>query len=372
MKLDEKIKIEFSEKMLAWYQYKKRNLPWRRTSNPYKIWISEVMLQQTQVDTVVPYFERFVEAFPNMKALSQVAVTDVLKVWQGLGYYARARNLHAAAQMLVTENRAELPGTYSGLLKIPGIGAYTAAAIASIAFNLNYPVVDGNVTRVLSRIFTIAEPPGKRTTRLKLDAIAGQLLPAGRAGDFNQAMMELGALVCTPVQPKCSECPVSSLCQALQALDDPAILPVKASKKQKPHYDIAVALIERNGRILIDQRPANGLLGGLWEFPGGKLEKGETLEKCVERQVQQDLKLKICVQAPFITLKHAYTHFRITLHAFFCLHLDGEAQPQKATDCKWVNQEEILSYPFAKSNQHIIDALLSGRKWPGIREMQET
>lgn len=358
MKLEEKFQSAFSEKLIGWYKKNKRDLPWRDTTDPYKIWLSEVMLQQTQVDTVIPYYHRFLAAFPDLRTLAEAPLSKVLKVWEGLGYYARARNFHGAAQNILREKNGAMPSSHDELLKIAGIGPYSAAAIASIAFNENYPVVDGNVLRVLSRVLKITDPPGKKGTKSRFVNSARALLPEGQAGDFNQAIMELGALICTPVKPKCTQCPISFFCKAYQTMEDPSVLPVKTPAKPRPHHDVVVGIIWRDGKILIDQRPKNGLLGGLWEFPGGKQESGETLEECLRREIREELGIQIRIQGHFLTVPHAYTHFKITLHSFHCEWVTGEPKPQKAIDWKWVTPEEIVHYAFPKANKRILECLL--------------
>ena len=356
MRVETKKKSVFSESLINWYERNKRKLPWRNTGDPYRIWISEVMLQQTQVETVLPYYKRFLQTFPNLKSLANAELSQVLKMWEGMGYYARARNLLKAAQVIVKENKGRMPSSCDELVKIPGIGPYTAAAVASIAFNENVPVVDGNVARVLSRVLRMEEPPSKNKS--KLAAAAKMLLPQGQSGDFNQAMMELGALICVPQNPKCAKCPVSVLCKAYQEMADPSVLPVITPKKETPHYDVVVGIIWHKGRIFIDQRPENGLLGGLWEFPGGKQEDGETLEECLAREIREELGIRVKVKKHFLTVRHAYTHFKITLHSFQCKLLKGTPKPQKAIDWKWVRPQEMTSYAFPKANKRILEALL--------------
>ncbi|MFQ5709066.1 MAG: A/G-specific adenine glycosylase [bacterium] len=358
MKLEDKFRSAFARKLIAWYEKNKRDLPWRRISDPYKIWIAEVMLQQTQVEQVKPYYERFVRAFPDLNALASANLSEVLKVWEGLGYYSRARNLLKAAEIVAHDLQGNLPSTHDELLKIPGIGPYTAAAVASIAFNENYPVLDGNVLRVLSRVLKIEEYPRKNGIKAKVVRAAKALLPAGRASDFNQGMMELGALICTPQNPQCPCCPISFFCQAYQTMQDPSRLPVKAPAKEKPHFNVVVGIIWNQGKILIDQRPKEGLLGGLWEFPGGKQEPGETLEACLVREIREEMNIGIRVQGPFLTVKHAYTHFRITLFSFQCQLVRGVPQPRNAIDWSWVSPHDLPNYAFPKANKKILDALL--------------
>lgn len=358
MKLEKKFIAAFNEKLIGWYHKNKRDLPWRKTSDPYKIWVSEIMLQQTQVDKVIPYFNKFIERFPDLKALAQASQSDVLKVWEGLGYYTRARNLKSAAEIILNQRRGLMPDNHDDLIKIAGIGPYTAAAIASIAYNEDFPVVDGNVMRVVARIMKIEDPPGKKGTKSKFVHTVKTLMPPGQASDFNQAMMELGALVCRPHKPKCTACPVNFFCHGYQTMKDPSTLPSKAAPKHRPHYNVAVGIIWKSGKILIDQRPEEGLLGGLWEFPGGKQEPGETLEECLEREVREEMDIQIRVQGPFLTIPHSYSHFKITLHSFQCQHLNGKPSPKKAIDWKWVSPKEINRYAFPQANKKILDALL--------------
>jgi len=356
MKVETKNNSVFTESLIKWYNKNKRELPWRKTRDPYKIWVSEIMLQQTQVETVLPYYKRFLQAFPSLKALANAELSQILKMWEGMGYYARARNLLKAAQIIAKEYKGKMPSSYDELLKIPGIGPYTAAAVASIAFNENVPVVDGNVARVLSRVLRIEEPLIKNKN--KFANAAKKLLPQGQANDFNQAMMELGALICAPQSPKCVKCPVSIFCKGYQEMADPSVLPVKIPKKETPHYDVVVGIIWHKGRIFIDQRPENGLLGGLWEFPGGKQEDGETLEECLEREIREELDIRIKVKKHFLTVRHAYTHFKITLHSFQCKFLQGKPTPKKGIDWKWVYPQEMTEYAFPKANKRILEALL--------------
>ncbi|MFQ5863767.1 MAG: A/G-specific adenine glycosylase [bacterium] len=358
MKLEDKFKSTFSEKLIDWYKKYKRDLPWRRTPDPYKIWVAEVMLQQTQVEQALPYYEKFIEQYPDVTCLANASLSEVLKVWEGMGYYARARNLHCAAEIIVKEFGGRIPDNHDVLIKIPGIGPYTAAALASIAFNEDYPVVDGNVLRVISRVLKIEDYPRKKGIKSKFVQAAKALLPEGQASDFNQAMMELGALVCTPLRPKCQRCPINFFCQSYQTLDDPSLLPLKTPAKRKPHIDVVAGIIWKMGKIFIDRRPEEGLLGGLWEFPGGKQEPGESLEECLVREIREEVEIKIRVQGPFLTVQHAYSHFKITLHSFQCQYLSGQPNPKKAIAWKWVAPKELSKYAFPKANKKILDALL--------------
>jgi A/G-specific adenine glycosylase len=316
------------------------------------------MLQQTQAVTVIPYFQRFTECFPTVQALAATPLGDVLKLWEGLGYYARARNLHRAAQKVVAEFDGQLPDTVEGLRQLPGIGAYTAGAIASSAFGRDAPVVDGNVKRVLCRVYAIRGDPRQPTIQKKLWALAQANLPRGKAGRWNEAMMELGATVCTPKSPRCGECPLAQVCRA-RALGIQEQLPARAAKKQLPHYDVTAAVIrsQRGGRVLIAQRPLGGMLGGLWEFPGGKRERGESLEECLQREIREELGIEVSVGEPVTQVKHTYTHFRITLHAFECRLVRERPRAIQVADWRWVRFDELDDFAFAVTDRKIIQAL---------------
>ncbi len=348
---------DFREQLLAWYRAHKRQMDWRDSSDPYHIWISEIMLQQTRVEQMGEYFTRFIATFPTVEDLAVAGEGEVLKVWEGLGYYARARNMHKAARHIVDECGGRIPDTYETLLVLPGVGPYTAAAVSSIAFDRDHPVLDGNVTRVLCRLLRIEEDP--RRTRVKTELIvAGEkLLARGRAGDFNQAMMELGARICKPQKPHCSTCPVSGHCRALSELDDPAILPFKVPKKKKPHYIVAAGLIWQGGKLLIAQRPSKGMLGGLWEFPGGKQEEGETLSECLAREIREELDVEIEVGQQLCRIEHAYSHFSITLYAFAAQYLSGKPKTLGCADWRWVRPEELDDFAFPRTDRRIIDYL---------------
>ncbi|MCC7264210.1 MAG: A/G-specific adenine glycosylase [Candidatus Latescibacteria bacterium] len=355
--LDEAAAIaDFRRELLAWYRAHRRQLAWRQTRDPYLIWISEIMLQQTRVDQMDAYFARFVQAFPTVHDLAAASEDQVLKAWEGLGYYARARNLHRAAREVAARG-GQLPDTYEGLLALPGVGPYTAAAVSSIAFDRDHPVLDGNVTRVLCRLLRLEADPRQAAVKAALIAAGEQLLEPGQAGDFNQAMMELGARVCTPARPRCGECPVARHCRALAELDDPARLPRKAPRKPRPHYQVAAGLIWKGDLLLIAQRPSEGLLGGLWEFPGGKQEAGETLEQCLAREIREELAIEIAVDECLAQVEHGFTHFSITLHAFRARYLSGEPQTLGCAAWRWVDPSELGQYAFSRADLQVIEEL---------------
>lgn len=343
---------ELAERLLAWYAAHKRDLPWRDHPDPYAIWVSEIMLQQTRVETVRPYFERWIARFPDVTTLAAADEREVLQLWEGLGYYSRARNLHRAAREVVNHYGGELPPDPQALRRLPGIGDYTAGAIASMAFGLDEPAIDGNVLRVLARVFSVETPVDTPAGKREITALARAHLPAGRAGDFNQALMDLGARICLPVGPSCSACPLLGVCRA-QSENRQDELPRKRPKKAVPHVVVTAAIIARAGRVLLAQRPAEGLLGGLWEFPGGKLEPGEDLVTCLQREIREELGVEVAIGGRLGTYRHAYTHFRVTLHAFRACLTQGEPQPHVAQDLRWVTLNELSSYPMGKIDRQI-------------------
>jgi A/G-specific adenine glycosylase len=346
---------ELQQSLLDWYQHQGRNLPWRNTRNPYAIWISEIMLQQTQVKTVIPYFLRWLETFPTIADLAQAEQQAVLIQWQGLGYYARARNLHRAAQVIVTEYSGEFPSHLDAVLKLPGIGRTTAGGILSAAFNQPLAILDGNVKRVLARLIGLPVPPKDALSFLWSGSEL--LLDAKHPRTFNQALMDLGATVCTPKQPDCHNCPWTAACYAHRWNVQPD-LPMTETRAPLPHKMIGVAVIwNHDGQILIDKRPQSGLLGGLWEFPGGKVEPQETVQDCIAREIQEELGITVEVMDHLITVDHAYTHFKVTLTVHHCRYLAGEPQPIECDEVRWTTLAEIDQYPFPTANHKIIAAL---------------
>lgn len=342
--------------LLAWYREEARDLPWRRTTDPYRVWVSEILLQQTRVDQGLPYYERFLVEFPDVAALASADEQRVLKLWEGLGYYTRARNLHKAAQHLMEKHEGKLPEQAELLQMLPGVGRYTAGAIASICFGERVPVLDGNVKRVLARLYKIEESIDDPATEKQLWALATDLVPAKEPGDFNQAMMELGARICTPRKPRCAECPVAAHCSAYQAgvQED---LPVRNQKKAVPHKEIVVAAIAQDGAYLVGRRPAEGLLGGLWEFPGGKVEPGESHQQALARECREELGIEVSVGGMVACVNHAYTHFKVTLNIYRCKVQSGKPKPGIHTELKWLRPEEFPEYAFPKANHKFLGLL---------------
>ncbi len=344
--------------LLRWFDGHRREMPWRQTKDPYRIWLSEVMLQQTRVDQAMPYYQRFVERFPTVSDLAAADQHDVLMLWEGLGYYSRGRNLHKAAQTVAHEFGGRFPDTHEGLLALPGVGAYTAAAVASIAYGQPHAVVDGNVIRVISRLIGLTDDVRKTASLQAIRQAAQDLIDPANPGDFNQALMELGSLVCTPRNPDCRACPWSGPCQAYRTVQTD-VIPYKAKKAPVPHHDIAIGIVEDGqGRLLIARRREDAMLGGLWEFPGGKLEAGETLEQAVVREMEEEMGIHVAVVAPFLQIKHAYSHFKITLHSFRCRWVAGEAKALSGTELRWVHPRELTDFPFPKANRKLTEALM--------------
>jgi A/G-specific adenine glycosylase len=347
-----------AERILDWYQKNARRLPWRDHPDPYAIWVSEIMLQQTRVETVIPYFERWMGRFPTLEALAHASQQDVLSAWEGLGYYSRARNLHRAAQIVLHEHQGQVPAELDALRRLPGIGRYTAGAIASLAFGLDEPALDANIRRVLARVFNVSLPARSPQGERQLWALAREHLPPGRAGDYNQALMDLGSQVCTPRAPRCLICPLAELCQA-RALGLQEQRPVLEARPETPHYMVTAAVIERQGQILIAQRPPDGLLGGLWEFPGGKVEPGEDLPTSLKREIREELDAEIEVGETLGEYRHAYTHFKVTLHAFRCtLSNRREPRPVQVSDLRWAAPAELEDFPMGKIDRQIARRIL--------------
>lgn len=347
----------FRRALLDWYGKNQRDLPWRRTCDPYAVWVSEIMLQQTRVDQVRPYYDRFMGRFPTVMHLGKAPLEDVLKAWEGMGYYARARNLHRAARRVVDEHGGQIPEDPARISDLPGIGPYTAAAISSIAFGRDCPVVDGNVVRVMSRLFHLTDDPASSAAKKRIDGLAGRLLAKGRAGDFNQAMMELGATICAPRQPRCGECPVNPFCKALKTLPDPAVLPRKKPRPQRPHHRVVAGIVRRNDEVLIVRRPTDGLLGGLWEFPGGIVSEGIDRETFLAEEVKNTLGIDIRVDRSVATLRHAFTHFEMTLQGFHCTYLGGETSHRDGNDFHWIRFDEVKQYAFPRAHIRLIESI---------------
>lgn len=373
--------------LLNWFARFQRDLPWRRSRDPYRIWVSEVMLQQTRVETVIPYYERWFAQFPRLQDLAAAPQDQVLKAWEGLGYYSRVRNLQKAAQVVVERFGGEVPDDEEAVRSLPGVGPYTAGAILSIAFNRSVPAVDGNVMRVLSRLCRIGDDIMKPKTRAGMERLIRTLIPEGQASAFNQALMELGAMVCTPTSPKCLACPVAEFCQGFQAAEQTAY-PVKTKAKPPKEIDLVAVVIEQNGRFLVQRRPAEGLLGGLWVFPMVELAKGESHPQVVHRGIQEQYGLPVLIDAHLTDVRHVFSHLVWNLKAYLVTPDTGllggalhETAPQYADgapptgaglaqtagtppdlpnlppDHRWLTLDELAQYAFPVAHQQVITAL---------------
>lgn len=344
-----------SSRLLNWYHKNKRTLPWRvRNPDPYAVWVSEIMLQQTRVETVIPYFEKWMRLFPNVRALAETSEHNVLNAWEGLGYYSRARNLHKAAKIVVEQYNGKVPRDLEALRKLPGIGRYTLGAISSIAFKMDVPALDGNIKRVYSRIFDISEPVDSTVGEKILWDLAETHLPKGQAGDYNQALMDLGATICLPKNPRCLICPLMKICKArINGTQNQR--PVMKPKKDVPHYIHAAAVIvgqtgNVRNRVLMAQRPAQGLLAGMWEFPNGRVTGDPA--KGLAKALKTGYNLKgraVRNKEVLTTVQHAYSHFKVTVYAFQC---ELQSAPQNA-NLRWIPMSDLDGYPMGKIDRQI-------------------
>lgn len=335
-----------AEKLLHWYDQHARDLPWRNHPDPYAVWVSEIMLQQTRVETVIPYFQRWLITFPTLQSLAEADEQQVLSLWEGLGYYSRARNLHKAARIVTGQFGGQLPASAAELQKLPGIGRYTAAAIASMAFGQDIATLDGNLKRVFARLFNVAEPADSPPGEAVLWALSEQHLPPGRAGDYNQSLMDLGATTCLPKNPLCSLCPLGELCQA-RILGVQEQRPVMKPKVAVPHkFKIAAVIVER-GKVLMAKRPETGLLAGLWEFPAGEVDADRP--EAVTPALETGYRLGVRPLDRLAEVKHAYTHFRLTEWVYRCelIHL-----PENDV-LAWVEVSRLEEYPMGKVDRAI-------------------
>ncbi len=346
----------FPDFLLNWYAQNKRILPWRRSGlSPYAVWVSEIMLQQTRVETVIPYYEKWLTLFPTVEALASASEREVLNAWEGLGYYSRARNFHKAAKIVVKQYAGKLPQDLDELQKLPGIGKYTVGALASIVFGMDEPALDGNLKRVYARLFDVEMPVDSTEGEKRLWQLARETLPAGRAAEFNQALMDLGAMICLPKNPRCLLCPVMEVCAARQN-GTQALRPVKKAKKAVPHHIHAAAVIVERGRVLLAQRPAEGLLAGMWEFPNGRVTDRQEPVSGLARVIRSEYNLRVRRRrsVPLIgVFEHAYTHFRVTVHAVAC-ELMSEVTGRRL---KWVRLAELDAYPMGKIDRSIANSI---------------
>lgn len=348
---------QFRQALISWFENNQRALPWRQTNDPYHIWVSEVMLQQTQVGKVVGYYQRFLTKFPALGDLANANLQELLKAWEGLGYYARARNLRKAAKIVVSDMGGKVPTDYDTFRKLPGVGDYTAAAVQSIAFGHSYAAVDGNVKRVIARMFMLDSPVNDAKFHKVFREKASFLLDRDKPSTFNQAMMELGAMICRPKSPLCTVCPVHLFCAAFQvACQDQ--FPLRLKRKPIPSYHLVVAVIRKGDQILITQRRTDGLLGGLWEFPSGGIDDAEESPADVCRRIiQGDFNLQIEVTGFLTQTQHTYTHFKTTMEVFECRYQSGKIVLDRAQDYRWIKVDEIGQYPLIGANHKFLSLI---------------
>ena len=343
----------FASDLTRWYYLHKRDLPWRHTKDPYKIWVSEIMLQQTTVSTVIAYYERWIKSFPTIQDLAQASIQTVLKQWQGLGYYNRARNLHKAAEIIIHEHQGIISKDPHVIRSLPGFGPYTTGSVLSIAYDIPLTIIDANVRRVVMRLLALSGLADTKQDQ-KINEFLLKVLPSKRVGDFNQALMELGALVCRAKEPICLSCPVIKYCKAYKE-GSQEIIPETKKKIIKDIYAV-IAIIKKGNRYFIQKRSSKGLLADMWEFPGGKIEAGETKQKALARELKEELGVGLTYSKHLFEVKHFYTQFRVNLFVFAC-HLDNE--PKIDATHQWVSFKNFLKYPMPSGSAKIFEKIKS-------------
>ncbi len=344
--------------LLHWFAQNGRLLPWRRTYLPYHIWISEIMLQQTRMDRVVVYFNRWLDRFPDLASLAEAREQEVLRLWEGLGYYSRARNLLKTADLLCRNHDSALPEDHAALLKLPGIGRYTAGAIMSLAFNRSHPIVDANVERLFSRLFNLAAPVKEKLTHGFIWRKAAELIPEGKARFFNQALMELGALVCLPRSPRCDDCPLRDHCEAF-AQGVVGERPVAGKPREIIPITMVSGVLQHQGKIYIQKRLPDDVWPNLWEFPGGRLEEDETPEQALVREYREETDFAIHGLEKITTIRHSFTRYRVTLHCYLCRLRGSGTEPalHAAQEYRWAGPEELENFAFPAPHRRLIKRL---------------
>jgi len=344
--------------VLTWFLRNQRPLPWRRTRDPYRTWVAEVLLQQTRVEQAVPYFERFLARFPDVRALAAARSAEVLKLWQGAGYYARARRLHVAAGQIVARYDGTIPRSVEELERLPGVGPYTARAVAAIAFGVRVVPVDANVLRVAARWTREERNVDLASVRASLVTFLERAAPADAPGGFAEALMELGETICRPRAPRCESCPAAFGCRATRELDDPGTLPARAGRPPRPHVRAAVVAVARGDRWFVQRRPAEGLLGGLWEFPGGKIERGESAPAAARRELREETGMLAGPLRAVAVVRHGYSHFTVDLHVF---RTTARQIPAASSRRRWATLDEIGRLPLPRATEKVVAVLRSGR-----------
>ena len=351
------IQRDLRARLHTWYGVHKRTLPWRQSPSPYRVWVSEVMLQQTQVATVIPYFERFMARFPSVRDLAMAREDEVLSLWAGLGYYRRCRHLHKAAKEVVEHHGGEIPDTLSALRALSGVGRYTAGAIASIAHGVPASVLDGNVARVLSRLVALEELSDSSAGQRTLWQLADALLCDQDPSTHNQAMMELGALVCSPKQPECEVCPLAPLCAAHAAGSEEAYPKKRPKKSAKQVFAVAGLATDSKGRLLMARRPEDGLLGGLWELPGGEIAADDTRPAGLRKWFKERVNMRATIGARVASVAHVFTHRRLTLDVYRVLETQGSPDARWYSEARWVAPEQMGSLPLSRLTRKVLEAV---------------
>tara|TARA_A100001011_G_scaffold387014_2_gene464051 strand:- start:1657 stop:2721 length:1065 start_codon:yes stop_codon:yes gene_type:complete len=341
-----------SSALIYWYNKNRRALPFRLTNDPYKIWISEIMLQQTQMMTVIPFYERWVNRLPTIETVAKTNIDFLLKLWEGLGYYRRCQNFYQASKIVVNDYKGVVPSDYDSFIGLPGVGDYTAGAVLSISFGIPIPAIDGNVKRVMARLYGFKHLTRHNGTII-YKAISSTLRNVNPS-EFNQGLMELGALVCTSESPKCFKCPVSKDCKAYQS-GNPTNYPKKKVKRALPHFNVVTAIIWRGDTFYIQKRSEEKMLGGLWEFPGGKVENGEKLELALLRELKEECNFNARILKKATSIKHRYSHYSITMHCYYCEEKNDKIV--SITNSKWIKKNQISQYSFPKANHKIFNFL---------------
>jgi A/G-specific adenine glycosylase len=343
--------------VLAWFQRHRRDLPWRQTRDPYRIWVSEIMLQQTQVATVVPFYHRFLDAFPTVFTLAAADEQQVLRIWEGLGYYRRARHLHQAARQLVAKHGGRLPDDPEVWGQLPGVGRYTLGAVLSQAFDRRLPILEANTIRVLCRLFGVRQSPKQTAVRRQLWHHAEQLLPAKRVGDFNQALMELGALICTPTAPCCGRCPLAAVCEA-RRLDMQETVPLRLQSPEPVAVAEVTVVVKRGTRVLVVQRPDAGRWANLWEFPHDKLHDGENHLAAAKRMLATLTNVVAEVKGPLTTLTHTVTRYSITLVCLEAMYRRGNFKSKHYQQGRWLKPAQLAHLPFSSPQRRLAQIVL--------------
>jgi A/G-specific adenine glycosylase len=350
------VKSKIAKNLLRWYGSRRRSLPWRDNPRPYAVWVAEIMAQQTRLETMLPYYKTWMKRFPNVRALSAAKERDVLSLWEGLGYYSRARNLRKTAQVIVKEHGGRIPRDFEALRMLPGIGPYTAGAIASLAFGSDRPAVDGNASRVLARVFDVDLPANSGAAKKTFWQLAAEHLPSGEAAAYNQALMDLGAQVCTPRNPKCNVCPLRKECRAF-ALGVQEQRPVRTAGSQIPVRKFAAAVIRRNGRVLLVQRPTSGLLGGMWEFPNTALSSAKQVKYVLRRRLISDLGLTLRMGESLGQYEHTYSHFTALLQVYDAPTNGKQPKVRSVLKHLWVPINRLGRLPMGKLDRNIAISL---------------